>query len=1178
MSSSSILLVADELGLIASVKRVLAREGYECVLATNAADAVIAFGHSVPGLILLQPSVESERGNIVLDELRHHPDQALLRVVLLGESIPGYAYQIEPLPIDAEHFAQTISETLRSNSRSDDWTLKEKKQSLPPISVRIDEPEDWRATSPLTEEIEFPKAAAQLRSSQFETSPSRVALEESLFGDLPELEAEVANEIEAQAVASINSSLERSDTPLLARAEQTLVEARENAFKAAADTIETQRAHEDTLAALRRQLAESFAQLELSMNEMSQLKIELRATQEKASVSPLIFDELKKAQSELQAKDLHIAASTREHAQAISNLELEIELEKQARVSERHTTQTQLDADSDLLKKAQAAHEDAQTKLKFDLTLENERQLEIVAQEHRAALGQLQGLLDISRNELADAAAQKSIAQTSTNAELQQLTLKFENELKHLREEAQYRELEFEEKQKAEALAAQVRFDSLEAERAAAFSKQRALSDELESLKRTALEFKSLSDNQEQELQRWREHVSGEGSQHLKEISELQQQLAMREKAAQSVNEAHDRVLKELTEEKQQLVVSLAASHEQIVLVSKAGDESRAAALELESRIDALSRQNEEKNRQLQQHTDSLATQNEAFVLLQQSLVDEKAVSANKQQAHLQQVNDLTSRLSSMQMATGQLAEKISELDQALAASRSSLEAQQEKHQIELAQNANQHAQAFKAFEKEAESRADALRAEIESLAIAVEAAKASSDEELLPLRREHEHLNQEFRSATEQVAELSDAISLTRKNLEDQKKELTALKDALAESTDQKQELALLQHELEAQLEQWQLRAQTAEEKVNALSESIQDNARKSTLSLALPGERMLGVPRSNTVTQEGLAKLITQLVLAQSDIRLDLGVVGGERTLFLKNGLVVGAQTSFETEGLVERARRDGLIDARQERELRQLKAASTKEQLEALQARGFIRENEVVALVQRFTESVTIEAFGEPNTNYRLVDSPPDAHQLWAAVPRTTLPLLAESLRRSLSPDVLLEKLGGIESICVSTDSELDQRALGFSEKERKMLARIDGETSVEDVALGSGLKSETAFRSLVVAHWMGLIELLPAKEKPSTVAPDIDIKRLDAKYEEVQEADYFTILGLARSAGTEEVARAFRRLTEEFHPLRFANHSDIGLQQRARVVQKSLEEAAHALEDDKRRMEYARHLVS
>src|SRR5688572_17169262 len=123
MAAPPVLLVADDLSLIAAVKRVLAREGYECVLATNAADAVIAFGHALPGLVLVQPTVEGDRGAVVLEELQSHPDAQLLRGVLLGDSAPGSNWPIEPVPIDPDHLSKTIAANIRAGEAQ--WAVRE---------------------------------------------------------------------------------------------------------------------------------------------------------------------------------------------------------------------------------------------------------------------------------------------------------------------------------------------------------------------------------------------------------------------------------------------------------------------------------------------------------------------------------------------------------------------------------------------------------------------------------------------------------------------------------------------------------------------------------------------------------------------------------------------------------------------------------------------------------------------------------------------------------------------------------------------------------------------------------------------------------------------------------------------------------------------------------------------
>jgi hypothetical protein len=316
---------------------------------------------------------------------------------------------------------------------------------------------------------------------------------------------------------------------------------------------------------------------------------------------------------------------------------------------------------------------------------------------------------------------------------------------------------------------------------------------------------------------------------------------------------------------------------------------------------------------------------------------------------------------------------------------------------------------------------------------------------------------------------------------------------------------------------------------------------------------------------------------VLGNAEARLELGASGGTRTVWFKRGQIVAAESSFDVETLVSRARRDGLIDGKQEGELRMLRGATPRVQLDALKARGFIRDVESVPLVQRYTEQVALDAFTEEDTLYRILEEAPGPDVLLATVPRPTLPMLAESLRRALSVDLMLEQLGGGEAVPHATDSELDVRALGFSERERKMLTWVDGEATVEDLSLASGLKPDLAFRALLVAKLLGLVEVKPGQKKAEPGSGQLDVNRLEAKFDEVQDADYFTILGLSRAAGSDDVRRAFQRLSQEFDPLRFSGHSDPALQQRAQMVANLLEEAARALEDDRRRVEYARHLL-
>ena len=89
-------------------------------------------------------------------------------------------------------------------------------------------------------------------------------------------------------------------------------------------------------------------------------------------------------------------------------------------------------------------------------------------------------------------------------------------------------------------------------------------------------------------------------------------------------------------------------------------------------------------------------------------------------------------------------------------------------------------------------------------------------------------------------------------------------------------------------------------------------------------------------------------------------------------------------------------------------------------------------------------------------------------------------------------------------------------------------------------------------------------------------EVAAARLEARWSQVEDADYFTVLGLPGTRVLDEVARAFARLSTEYDPLRWSGHPDPRVQVRAERMQALLSEAARALSDDTLRSAYARSL--
>ena len=233
------------------------------------------------------------------------------------------------------------------------------------------------------------------------------------------------------------------------------------------------------------------------------------------------------------------------------------------------------------------------------------------------------------------------------------------------------------------------------------------------------------------------------------------------------------------------------------------------------------------------------------------------------------------------------------------------------------------------------------------------------------------------------------------------------------------------------------------------------------------------------------------------------------------------------------------------------------------------------ELVPFLQRLTEARALEAFSEPVSFYRLsADTPPPEGKHAAVRPLSAL--AAEGVRRGLpSEDVdrLVPSLRAVPRLL----RRLDAQAFGLGDRDRRVLEAVDGERTVQQLLLATGASRDAGKKTLAVAVALGWVELRPpSREEAQAETVEVAAARLEARWAQVEDADYFTVLGLPRSAGPDEVTRAFARLSAEYDPLRWSGHPDPRVQARAERMQALLSEAARALSDDGLRTSYARSL--
>ena len=484
------------------------------------------------------------------------------------------------------------------------------------------------------------------------------------------------------------------------------------------------------------------------------------------------------------------------------------------------------------------------------------------------------------------------------------------------------------------------------------------------------------------------------------------------------------------------------------------------------------------------------------------------------------------------------------------------------------------------ALEREAAELAERLAAEERASAEARRQAEAwllGEREQADGLRRELLELKMEVRRVREEMDQGRERMA---------EAEIRVAQQSAARADAEDLARAASEEATRARAEVERARAETDQVRLEADARLRAEEERRTTLARAEAEAEAADAARRSAerarwavadagrVTLEDLAALLFKLEGGRATARLELRAADALRVLWLEEGAIASAASTVSTESILDHALRDGLLDPAAERELRILRLGE-QELLEEMLRRKLVTDSEMVPFLQRVTEARALEAFSEPVSFYRLSADTPPPEGRRAAV-RSLSALAAEGVRRGLPAEEVDRLVPSLRST-PRLLRRLDGQALGLGDRERRLLDAIDGERTIQQLLISLGVSRDAGRKAMAVAAALGWVELRPpSQEEARAETVEVAAQRLEARWAQVEDADYFTVLGLPRNAGTDEVTRAFARLSAEYDPLRWSGHPDPRVQARAERMQSLLSEAARALSDDTLRSAYARSL--
>ncbi|UCD84201.1 MAG: DnaJ domain-containing protein [Deltaproteobacteria bacterium] len=188
----------------------------------------------------------------------------------------------------------------------------------------------------------------------------------------------------------------------------------------------------------------------------------------------------------------------------------------------------------------------------------------------------------------------------------------------------------------------------------------------------------------------------------------------------------------------------------------------------------------------------------------------------------------------------------------------------------------------------------------------------------------------------------------------------------------------------------------------------------------------------------------------------------------------------------------------------------------------------------------------------------------------------------------------------------NQSLDLRKLSIDPKEGFLLSRVDGNTSVEQLLMVSGMDREETMQSLSKLLKQGIIffaeKLKEKTERKEQGAPYSQVKGKKAEKEEdwvvdegveISEKDkekihstykslgnlnYYKILGIEKGADQRKIKSAYFSLSREFHPDRYFRKSIGRYKSMLENIFKKVSEAYEILYDPHSREEYDKSIIS
>ena len=330
-------------------------------------------------------------------------------------------------------------------------------------------------------------------------------------------------------------------------------------------------------------------------------------------------------------------------------------------------------------------------------------------------------------------------------------------------------------------------------------------------------------------------------------------------------------------------------------------------------------------------------------------------------------------------------------------------------------------------------------------------------------------------------------------------------------------------------------------------------------------------------------LADILLDLQRSEKTGVLEISTDTIRKKIYIKNGDMVYATSNKEEDRFIEILLHTNKITIDQYYQVLDISKKKEKSHGSVLVELGLLKPEDLILAIREQVEQIIMNLFQWESGKFAFLDEAVVSDKL-IQMQLSAANLIYRGIKSIKNITSLTRAMPPSDTVLCFSDDPLNLfRDIGFDKTDKEVLSLIDGKRSIHDILSGSPLDNMQTMKIIYALINTRMIDTKKKdfsetvireeilKEQESQVDRDF-IAKVEALSRDLDYTDYYSLLGVEKTATIDRIKKAYYKAAKEFHPDKHLQLPSDNLKTRLDTLFSHFNEIYKILSDPRKRKKY------